>query len=360
MPLSQGPITVSSMATFLESLQAFLTTAGAGNPGWTDEAAGGGTHTGVDTTNGQWAVSKAGAAGTDTIQIAGKWNTSSPDYLALYQYFDSAGVGNYNDGVEPGLQTNDSGNGYNGGTYTNANLDNERYVRIGNTPIRYWVFTGDIYVYVVVETSANTFVHFGFGQLDKFNDWTGGEFLYGHRIPATGSHVTSADTSWLLDGFLNGTGDQLFAATVHIEGMTDSPASGKWGVSMVDGQGASVLGQDTAGIDRIHIIGGFRCGSHARFFGTQPGATSSGLVPSYPLVIYHIDRDISGTSTFTNSWAPLGAMPEVRGVSVQNYEAGDTIVIGSDTWYVFPMSTKYVSTIIGTSGYVGVMYKANP
>jgi hypothetical protein len=180
MPLFTGPVAVTTMATFLESLQGFLTTGGAGNPGWTDENAGGGTYLGVDTTNGEWAVSKS-AGGTNYIQVAGQWATGSPQFLGLYQYYNTGGPGSYVDGSRPWGQSNDSGNGYSGGTITNANLDDERYVLIGNSPIRYWCFTGDTYAHVVVETSSGVYVHFGFGLLDKFNDWTGGEYCYGHR-----------------------------------------------------------------------------------------------------------------------------------------------------------------------------------
>lgn len=363
MAFFQGPITVSSLSGFLESLQSFLTNGTAGNPGWTDENAGGATHNGVDTTNGEWAVSKDGS-GSHAVQIAGQWDTSSPDYLALYQYYDSGGAGSYVDGSSPWGQTNDSGNGYDGGTITNANLDNERYVRITATPERYWVFTddqsGEPHCYVVVETDVGRYVHFGFGILDKFNDWTGGEFCYGHRDGA-GQRAGSADTSWALDAFLNGTNDQNFAATMRLEGMDDSPVSGKWAVFLNDSQSSAQLGTDSAAVDRLHCVGGVRAGAHAYMFGTQPGAIGTGYVPSAPIVAYHLDRNVGGGSSYAGAWSPLGAMKDVRTLNIKNFEAGDIITIGSDDWYVFPWSKKADddTSSSNTSGYAGVMYKAN-
>lgn len=347
------------MATFLESLQGFLTTGGAGNPGWTDEAAGGSTYAGVDTTNGQWAISKAGA-GSEVVQIAGQWLVGTPLNLALYQYYNAAGVGNYVDGSLPWGQTNDSGNGYSGGTITNANLDNERHAVIGNSPIRYWCFTGDspTYAYVVVEVSAGNYQHFGFGVLDKFNDWTGGEFCFANKN-GTGALITGVNSHFFMDGRAAGTNEQNFAATVRIEGMTDTPASGRWGVTISDAQSSAQLGVDSAAVARLHLVGGYRAGTHFNRFACQPGTISSSLVPSSPIVIYHFDRNVSGSSTFTNSWAPLGVMPGIRGLSIQNFEAGDTVTIGSDTWYLFPTYRKYTTTTNGTTSYAGVMYKAN-
>lgn len=360
MALFTGPVSVSSMVTFLESLQGFLTTGGAGNPGWTDEAAGGATYTGVDTTNGQWAVSKS--EGSNHVQIAGQWLPATPLNLALYQYFNAAGAGSYVDGSNPWGQTNDSGNGYSGGTITNANLDDERHVVIGNTPIRYWCFTGDnpVYAYVVVETSSGVYVHFGFGLLEKYNDWTGGEFLYGHKSGG-GQVITATASNFFLDGRASGTNEQNFGATVRIESVSDSPASGKWGVVMSDSQSSAQLGVDGASVARLHIVGGYRAGTHFNRFACQPGTISSAIVPSSPIVIYHFDRNVSGSSSFTNSWAPLGAMPGIRGLSIENFAPGDIVTIGSDDWYLFPTLTKYSGTgvITNTTGYAGVMYKAN-
>jgi len=359
-----GPIAATTIPTLLESLQGFLTTAGAGNPGWTNEAAGGATEAGVDTTNGEWAVSKDGT-GTHYVQIAGQWDPASPEYLGLYHYYDTGGAGSYVDGNSPWGQTNDSGNGYSGGTITNNNLDNERYVLLTADPIRYWCFTddqtGEPYAHIVVETGTGVYVHFGFGVLDKFNDWTGGEYCYGHRVGA-GQHMSSSDTSLMFDARLNGTGDQDFACTMRIEGMTDTPASGRWGVAVADGQGTTQLGTDSAAVDRIHLVGGVRGGMHNFAFGTLPGTISTGYVTSAPVVVYHIDRNVSGSSaTYVNSFAPLGAMKDVRTLNIENFEPGDVVTIGSDDWYIFPWSRKSpdATTSNGYSGYAGVMYKAN-
>jgi hypothetical protein len=54
-------------------------------------------------------------------------------------------------------------------------------------------------------------------------------------------------------------------------------------------------------------------------------------------------------------------MPDVRGVNIDQFEAGDERVIGGDTWVMFPAFRK------GTTGsdtsatkHQGIMYKKNP
>jgi hypothetical protein len=344
----------------MQKLDTFLTTGGAGNPGWTAEDADGSGNS-LDTTNGVWAISKAGS-GSQLVQIAAQWDTGTPDNLGLYQYYDSSGVGNYVRANNPWGQIKDSGNGYAG--TSNSNLDDERHAPIENSPLQYWAFTGDTYAHIVVEIASGEYVHFGFGILDMFNDWTGGEYCYGQRFQGgVGTDVALQDKSThLLDATCKGTSSPDMAqqaATLRCEGMTDSPAGGLWAVCMGN-QGASDLGNDRQSTPkgRIHVSGGFRAHSHALMFGSFAGTITQGLIPTYPIVAYHWDRDISGSSTMVDSIAPLGAMKDVRGINIRNFNGGDEVTIGSDTWVVFPSLKKGESGgLTNTTGYQGIMYK---
>ena len=148
---------VSSLSDFVSKLNTFLgTTVGT----WT---------TFINTGAGQFAARKSGS-GFD-IAFSAQWDTGTPSNLGIYQF-----LGAYNSGVAPYQQANDSGNGAQ--STSNATLGGARRAPIGNTPIQYWAFEDDHYVHVVVEFSSGNFTHLGAGQLFKYGDWTGGEYVY--------------------------------------------------------------------------------------------------------------------------------------------------------------------------------------
>jgi len=252
-----------------------------------------------------------------------------------------------------------TGSGSGAASTTDATLLGERHADIGNTPGQYWCFTGDTYAHIVVESATGVFLHFGFGILDKFNDWTGGEYCYGDKFKAASSFVAvQAESTHLLDGHTTGTTPamQNFVATVHSESLTDSPAGAKW--SIVAGN-QNTLGNDrqTSPIARTQFLGGFRAGTHTMPFGQFAGTINLGLVPSYPVVVYHWDRDVSTTSLQPQSIAAMGSMKDLRGIMMKNFTARQEVVIGSDTWVLFPTNNLYSGTLSGTSGYQGIMYK---
>jgi len=360
--------TTSSLQDLLTKLDTFLTTAGAGNPAWTAENVDGGGNS-LDTATGRWAISKSNS--DDSCEVAFQWDTASPNALGVYQYLSGSGPGNYNNANAPWAQTDDSGNG--AASSSDATLLTSRHVPIGNSPLQYWAFTGDtasseVYAHIVVETSLDVFVHFGFGIANKFNDWTGGAYAYGYRVNNSSNNAVAVnvESTLLLDGLCNGVAPgpdmQFHGATMHIEGMTDSPVGGKWGVCMGN-QSPSSFGQDrqTVPVDRIHVMGGCRGGPSATTFGQFLGTLSQGLVPGYPMVQWHFDRDISTTSAQPGSVACISQMRDVRGISIANFQARDQITIGSDTWHVFPSGKRWPDTgsLNNTTGYQGLMYKEN-
>jgi hypothetical protein len=331
------------MADFVSKVNTFLTTSGGGNPGWNADRHVAGS--------GQWAVSKDDGGG-NSVEVAFQWDTSSPNALGVYQYRSGSGAGNYNTGAAPYAQANDSGNGAQ--STSDASLVADRHVPITNTPIQYWAFAGDTYAHVVVQTTALLYVHFGFGVLDKFNDWDGGEYCYGWKYGLTTGVAMGSGSSMLLDGLVNGSGLELFAATIHCANLANQPTNGLYAVHMGN-QGSGSLGNDRQGTPRgrAHFSMGYRAGSHAVGFGQFPGTIIAGHIPTYPIVTYHWNRTSDGI-------APVGAMKDVRGIMLRNFLPGDTVTIGSDTWYVFPSGSRWTSgSFNGTTGYQGIMYKRN-
>ena len=199
-------------------------------------------------------------------------------------------------------------------------------------------------------------MHFGSGYLDKYSDWTGGEYCYGQLVSSTNiKGQVNAGASYALDGLSADSSPYLDmeerVATLHIEGMNDQAGTSKWGVCMGN-QSSSNLGTDRGANARIHIVGGFRSGPFASNFGTLSGSYGRGLVPLYPIVPLFWNR------TTDNQEGPLGVMPDVRGVSLANFEAEDSVTVGSDTWVVFPTHRRLDSgTATGYTGFQGLAYK---
>lgn len=302
-----------------------------------------------DYANGKVGFSKT--PGSNKLYAQYRWDTSSVQYIGIYQSLGFIGTG-----TDPGMHTDDSGNGKVSGT--NATLATGRHVYIpqsASIPAQFWGFEDDHYLHFVVETDADEYVHFGIGLLDKIGDWTGGEYCYGQDQYETSSNVAvRTGSTILLDGLCDDsehhTDMELYVATVHAEGLTNEGGSSKWAVVMGD-QGSSDLGTDRGSYARIHFTGGFRAGLFARPFGRFSADSSSGVIPGYPIGLVHWDR------TTDDCHGPMGFMKDVRGVNMEYFTGGDEITIGSDTWIIFPSHKKYTGTIANTSGYQGIMYK---
>lgn len=354
MPLFETN-SVISVADLISQLNTFLTTGGGGNPAWTADR-----HVPA---SGEFAISKD--QGSLAVEVAFQWDTTTPDVLGIYQYNSTLGAGNYVPGSLPWGQVNDSGNGFAG--TANASLLLQRHIALTSTPIRYWAFaSSDARVYIVVEVNTNAYAHFCFGTLLKYNDWTGGEYACGYRwLGGISSSVgVQVRNTALLDGIAQDGASfdaELQVATIRVEGIPASPTSGMWMVHLAHQAAGNsgnnwLLGQDRQAvpIDRIQSIGGFRSGSIMKWYGQFRGTVTQGLVSTYPIVCINSDRND------TNAMYPMGEMVDVRGVSMRNFEARQTVTIGADTWHIFPTRTKgETGALINTSGWQGIMYKEN-
>jgi len=326
----------SSVADLFTKLYTFAT-----SNGWT------GDHN--DYSNGKVAFSKS--PGSNKLFVSFRWDTSTVQYIGIYQALGFSGTG-----TDPGNHTDDSGNGKVSGT--NATLATGRHIYIpqsATVPIQFWAFEDDHYIHVVVETTADTYVHFGIGLGDKKGDWTGGEYCYGHKqILASSLVAVKKGTSILLDGLSDNsdtpTDMEDYVATVHAEGLPNEGGSSKWAIN-AGNIGSGSLGTDRGSNARIHFSGGFRAGPIARPFGRFSANSSSGIVPGYPLGLFYWNR------TNGYKYGPMMFIKDVRGVNIQYFTGGDEITVGSDTWVLFPAYKKAVGSLTNTSAYQGIMYK---
>lgn len=328
-------------ATDLADLLSKINTFAAAN-GWTVDE--------FDTVNGDWAISK------NDIYVSGRWNVADPQHLSLHQALAFDGTSTL-----PGDHTDDSGHGYNASSsHANNVLDDERAVHfINDGPYpSYHLFENNAspaYLHVVVETEAGVYKHFGFGELSKIGDWTGGEYCYGHyQDNLVNQSATANDTTMLLDGVFTGnlanTGQR--AATIHVEGLPGMGASDKWG-AVIGTRTPSNLASDLDGNGNplTHIVGGFRGGPVARAWGQlTDGSNLIGFVPMYPIHAMHYQTSV-------NRVRFLGTLPDVRGVSIRNFADAEEVVIGSDTWILFPSGRRTAENLAYRTYHQGIAYK---
>lgn len=321
----------TGVATDLEDLLSTLSTFLQANDYTEDE---------FNTTDGDAAWSRS----AKNIYISHRWNVGTPQYLSIHQalgFIDTATL--------PGDHTDDSGNGYNtNSSHTNVNLGDERAVELDDGPFAsYFFFEQDAdphYVHVVVQTSTGIYRHFGWGEIDKFGTWTGGEYAYGHAHFFAGAKQSGNST--LLDGLFTGTSQARRAATIHMEGLPGQGGSEKWGQIW---DRTDIASPDDSGSNaKARVKGGYKGGLITRAFGNVgPAGSTSGFIPQYPISVWHRN----GSDILLLGW-----MPDVRGMNMRNFAPEQEIVIGSDTWVVFPESQKSSSGNDRTEN-AGIAYK---
>lgn len=304
--------TASDIADLFSKLKTFAT----GTPGWNDSS--------LTPTTDRLGLDD----GSTYVQF--RWDTSTPANVGIYQ-----SLGITSAATDPGNHTDDSGNGAISGT--NSVLDDERHVALVDSSMLYWFFEDDSYIHVVAETNSTppeSYAHFGFGAITKVGDWTGGQYVYGWRKDPAGGSSDSAVrvlSSMLLDGAADSSapGDMNgYVATLHIEGLPNQTASGKWAIVWGD---IGSEGTDRGGTGRDTVQGGFRGGPVARPFARFSSNSEKGLSHFYPITLWYRE----GSNAYY-----LGEQPDVRGVNIEFFAPGDELVIGSDTWVIFPSHRK--------------------
>tara|TARA_R110000796_G_scaffold93934_5_gene198599 strand:- start:1148 stop:2176 length:1029 start_codon:yes stop_codon:yes gene_type:complete len=289
-----------------------------------------------------------------SVHVGVKWIANDPIHMSLHHALGNGGA------VFPGAHTDDSGNGYNGPSAfgTQANLLTERACNfIGDGPFASYHFfeqdSGPAYVHVVVEITSEVFRHFGWGTLEKFNDWTGGEYAYAsYQDRQTNSSAIDTVSHPMFDGIANNstTAETRKNTTIHAEGLPHQGVNEKWlnhaGGALTD---TDTDNQDTAGEIRRLSQGGFRGGPLYPLMQFRSDV-ATGHIPLTPLQIW--------TSDFVSdfSWY-LGQVPDVRMIDIFNFSPGQEVTIGSDVWVIFPQGRRTEDAVSDRTYYSGIAYK---
>jgi hypothetical protein len=273
------------------------------------------------------------------VYMSFRWATTTPSVIGLYQALGWVAA------TDPGNHTDDSGQGVISGVSTT--IDNGRSVILGTGSFSsYFFFESDTYIHVVVEVASGKFKHFGFGIIEKTGDWTGGEYCYGHHhLDAGSANAIKSSTAVLLDGLTKTFTYLPYAATMHCEGLPNQSGSSKWAIVWGDNTSP---GTDRGSNGRIYVQGGFRAGPVARSLGHFEAGSESGLIPMYPIACFY---------RWTSEITFLGSQPDVRGVNIKHLTDAQEVVIGSDTWVMFPTHLKSNAVDVGGTKNQGIAYK---
>jgi hypothetical protein len=280
-----------------------------------------------------------------------RWDNSvATNGLAIYQ---SLG---WTSSTNAWQMTDDSGNGPTGAVDSignrHVNFTDGTGADNGGPYTSYHFFAGEgsnPYIYVVVEQVSGVYRHFGFGNLEKINDFDGGEFVYGHHWYNNAAYIdnpTQAFHTFMLDGIDGVYPNQ--AATLHIENFPGQATGGKWGVF----SSAANPGNDRGGTARLPLFGTTRSGGYGYHL-TWMRASSLG---AYKIIspITALYRD---ATTNPDTWRWLGQMPGIGLINMNNFDDGDEFTVGSDTYMVFPWVRKqYLTSDTEESWNAGVAY----
>jgi len=250
--------------------------------------------------------------------------------MAMYQ----ATAADQSPTTDPWTATGDSGNGVNSNTLTLIN--SERCCNVFAGPhTAFWFFENNAnpaYCHVVVEVDAGRFRHFGFGEIDKIGDWSGGEYAYAlfwdqnnTRIDAPRSDFHAV--GWDAQGF-----NQAFAGTMRVSGYPGEPDPLTEWANFAGNTGANV---DSAGNPRWLGFGGWRGSREFSAFHGFPISLGSAYKPLVPCPIEIVD-----TTTSPDLVRRVGFQADVRMCNITNIDPGQIINIAGDDWYFFPWIRK--------------------
>ncbi len=193
--------------------------------------------------------------------------------------------------------------------------------------VAYFFFTGSTsdgrYAHVVVEGTTGVYFHLHFGTIEKAGTFDGGQYMHGMTVRNTGAfvwpwHTNNAvgqSTNWMrCDDFFTGIG------------VTTDAGLSRWF-------------QDSG--NNFQVSGTFRLSDQWFSGGLINFNQRTPFGPNLAFVWNSL-----GPSPSTSAYNIIGHTPDMRPCSMDGREAGETVVIGGDTWHIFPVHRK---TIDGTS-----------
>lgn len=290
------------------------------------------------TTNENNTTTKVLALSSGTVYVAFQYNDPS----GSTQSFKMAHALGYTGGNNFWNHPSDCGQTHQFNTTANYEQSFGLY-RIGLGPYTSVRFFGNSsQITMALEITAGVFHYIMFGNITKYGDWTGGEF-------SACTFRASTDTNFLTSGVMPFDGRAAETthpgiwkmSMMHIEGLPNQPAGGKWG-KMARSDITGVLTQDRAANQIARLKGATKSAFNLHCWGLINSDVLPGKTPLIPMQLFYQDFADS------DDYYPLGVIPDIYQCSIENFDAGDEITIGSDTFQFLPMMSKTDQATLST------------
>lgn len=209
--------------------------------------------------------------------------------------------------------------------------------RVSSTIPAYHFFAhnGGDQILVVLEYASGLYQYFGFGTLNKFGTYTGGEYFFGSR---SGVDNTAFGGNGVIPrvGFFTAQSSSGASSVGLINATVDAEAGWKW----------SVASQSNRPLSGVRYITDNQA-RHTSTYGLSPN-TVNDLVVFMP-VIATCFRD-TGNASYRS---PIGELPKVYFCDIRTLNPGQQVVLGSTDYRVFPFYKKNVSNTAPSPGAPG-------
>lgn len=192
--------------------------------------------------------------------------------------------------------------------------------------VAYYIFSGALthgrYIHVVCEAVSGCFFHLWFGTIKKAGTFNGGQYATAsctHNVsaavnwPFMGNFTSTVGSAWLRGDALNGFGTPGWQ-TLHGDAHDPNGSNPCQLVPMTYKSGVNQFNGRTP-------------------FGPVIAPFWATVAPTKTSTLYYL----------------LGHLPDVRVVSMDGREPGEQIVLGSDTWHLFPAYRKTTDGVSVTS-----------
>ncbi len=293
--------TASDPEDLMTKLDTFLT----GTPGWTSEL--------FSAANNRAIWSKGGVS----AKLFASWDT------------DNIGIAMIQDVVSPIDQILTS---QVGSEYTSATITSNRYCNVMPGPYpSYHFFEDDDYIHVVVEKSSGIYRHFGWGQLLKLGDWTGGMYAYGQFWDQSTTNIdipTQVVHAAMFSGANSNNGTR--GCGIHAEGLPDQVGASKYLRQTINTSTNDDDGEDIGNM----FPGGWMDGQNVHFMAAGQSQLNS-FKPLIPIPLYQWHF-----GSVPDRARLLGYVPDMRHISLLGLNVSQEITVASDTWTVFPITRK--------------------
>lgn len=287
----------------------------------------------------------------NTFAVANGWtsnrNTSTDVNLSkgsLYENINWDGVDDIRFKAATGF---DVGQAYN--NQPGQAIDTQLITNMQGSYTAYHLFTDAIgdYIHCVIEVDPNWYRHFAFGILEKCSTYTGGEYSCA-IYQALGDAWTGTNVLKLFASGVSGIGPENSTGVIRgdIDAISDTWLSTNYILHHGNRRGIGTDTNMTTASFNSNYADWHEFYRDWRIY--SPNTINA--ITTFAPIHFFADR--------TNGlWSPMGHVKDVRTCVMNSFTPSEEVVLGADTWIVFPGSAKSDSYSADVSYNHGYAYK---